>query len=297
MLSDAERTACKLKKWGYRSARSVDEDVLQMPSAIETNSSWEIVKRNLYSEVEPTINETNTYDERSFPVMNAKFKRARLEDESPAQRECRLNIEAMKKLLPCKEEQSQSEAEQVVGHFVDYSLLENAYLRTRYHEIKKKRALEEEDETDSSENADQGEAESNEIANEEEEEEEANNDSYNHSDQEEEGSEEDSYADEDAVSEIHCEDIDDDEEEEEEAEDTTIANAVEEDDLANECENTPFEMVSGILSSILDIVTNEKHNESEAEVVVGRGKLFCAMYFIHKKCLIYEFTYFKVQMN
>ena len=284
--SEAEGTASQLKKWGYRSAEtttSVDEDVLQMPSAIETNSSWEIVKRNLYAEAEHTTNETSTYNERSFPVMNAKFKRARLEDESPAQKEHRRNIEAMKKLLPTKEEQPQSEAEQVVDHFLKHYLLENAYLRFRYHEIKKKLALEEENESESSENADQVQEKSNEVANEdeaadnvsydsnedevtnedeeeEEEEDAADNDSYEYSDQ----LEEEERSDEDAESELRSEDVDEEEEED--------IDANGEADSTNSHEDTPFEMVSGIISSILDMVTNEKHNESEAEVTVGRGE-------------------------
>ena len=284
--SEAEGTASQLKKWGYRSAEtttSVDEDVLQMPSAIETNSSWEIVKRNLYAEAENTSNEASTYNERSFPIMNAKFKRARLEDESPAQKEHRRNIEAMKKLLPTKEEQPQSEAEQVVDHFLKHYLLENAYLRFRYHEIKKKLALEEENESESSENADQVQEKSNEVANEdeaadnvsydsnedevtnedeeeEEEEDAADNDSYEYSDQ----LEEEERSDEDAESELRSEDVDEEEEED--------IDANGEADSTNSHEDTPFEMVSGIISSILDMVTNEKHNESEAEVTVGRGE-------------------------
>ena len=312
--SEAEGTASQLKKWGYRSAettRSVDEDVLQMPSAIETNSSWEIVKRNLYAEAEHTTNETSTYNERSFPVMNAKFKRARLEDESPAQREHRRNIEAMKKLLPTKEEQPQSEAEQVVDHFLKHCLLENAYLRFRYHEIKKKLALEEENESESSENADQVQEKSNEVANEdeaadnvsnedevaneeEEEEDAADNDSYEYSDQ----LEEEERSDEDAESELRSEDVDEEEEED--------IDANGEADSTNSHEDTPFEMVSGIISSILDMVTNEKRDESEAEVIVRQGKYFYSfkfytfnkyMSFIHKTNLqLHTYTDMYVHM-
>ena len=315
--SQAEGTSSQLKKWGYRSAettRSVDEDVLQMPSAIETNSSWEIVKRNLYAEAEHTTNETSTYNERSFPVMNAKFKRARLEDESPAQREHRRNIEAMKKLLPTKEEQPQSEAEQVVDHFLKHYLLENAYLRFRYHEIKKKLALEEENESESSENADQVQVKSNEVANEdeaadnvsnedevaneeeeeEEEEDAADNDSYEYSDQ----LEEEERSDEDAESELRSEDVDEEEEED--------IDANGEADSTNSHEDTPFEMVSGIISSILDMVTNEKRDESEAEVIVRQGKYFYSfkfytfnkyMSFIHKTNLqLHTYTDMYVHM-
>ena len=273
-----EGTASQLRKWGYRSAestRSVDEDILPVASPNETDENWKIVKQNYYAESETVITETSTYNDRSFPMMNAKFSRARLEDESPAQKEHRRNIDAMKKIVAGKTNEPDSESAQVVASFIDI-VLENAYLRFKLHEIRKQFALEKDDETDSSENAEQeeeGVEESNEVADDDHEE--ANNGSYDEEEEEvddqleEEASEEESNADEEVVSEMGSEEIDDEEDEEE----TSIPDAHLEAEHANEYENTPFEMVSRILSSIVDAIPDENHDEvGEAQVVVGLGK-------------------------